>query len=83
MRYGYEKLVAELKGIIIHTDGEYQLIKIDWHKREEPIKLVKVKDPSTDKIYLLRVPLEMKTCKEAISWTFGLSAKDYNPIKET
>lgn len=83
MRYGYERLVSELKGVVIHSDEDYQLIKIDWHKREEPIKLVKVKDLSTDKIYLLRVPLNIKTCKEAISWTFGLNEKEYVPIKET
>ena len=33
--------------------------------------------------YLLRVPPHMKTCKQAVAWTFGLEEIEYNPVKET
>lgn len=82
-RFGYEKFVEELKGNIIHRDGTSELININWHKEEEPIKLVKVKDVSTDRIYVLRVPPTVKTCHEGISYTFGLKPEEYNPEIET
>lgn len=37
---------------------------------EEPIMLVKVRDPSTGRFHILRVPPSMRTCRQAIAWTF-------------
>lgn len=82
MRYGYDNFIRDIRGKILHKDGDRQLIEINWNKKEEPIKLVKVKDASTDRIYLLRVPPETKTCQEAVAFTFGLQAKQYHPIVE-
>lgn len=80
--FGFDRLVSDLKGIVINTDGEYSLIKINWHS--EPIKLVRVKDSSTERWYLLRVPPSIKTVKSGLAWTFGfINEKDYNPIYET
>ena len=45
--------------------------------------MVKVKDSTTGEIYLLRVPPTMKTCKEAVAWTFGMTAEEYVLEKET
>jgi hypothetical protein len=81
--FGYEKFVEQMGGQTIHVDGDYKLIKIDWHKDEEPIKLVRVKDSSTDRWYILRVPPEVRTCKQALAWTFGLEPEQYHPVKET
>lgn len=82
-RFGYDKFLAELKGDVIHKDGLHSLIKIDWHKEEEPIKLVRVRDSSSGKFYALRVPLHMRTCKQAVAWTFGLEKDQYQPVIET
>lgn len=49
----------------------------------EPMQLVKVKDSTTGDSYLLRVPPHMKTCKQAVAWTFSLEEIEYNPVKET
>jgi hypothetical protein len=73
----------ELRGAVIHRDGDSELILMKWGIYEDALKLVKVKDPSTGDFYILRVPLSVKTCKEAITWTFGMSEEDYNLIKET
>jgi hypothetical protein len=35
------------------------------------------------KRYWLRVPPYMRTAREAVAWTFGLSGKEYAPDKET
>jgi len=83
MGYGYEYFVRDVRGKVIHKDGTSELIEINWNKKEETLKLVKVKDSSTDRIYLLRVPPTSKTCKEAVAWTFGLKSKQYHPVIET
>ena len=79
---GYAWFLSKLDHEIINRDGDYELVRIDWHKKEEPIYLVKVKCPSTGAFYTLRVPPTMKTVKEAIAWTFGLTEKDYIPEAE-
>jgi len=83
MRYGYDNFIRDVQGKLIHKDGDRQLIEINWNKKEEPIKLVKVKDASTDRIYLLRVPPKTRTCQEAVAFTFGFKSEQYHPIKET
>ncbi|MFX1315952.1 MAG: DUF6745 domain-containing protein [Promethearchaeota archaeon] len=82
-QFGHERLISELKGNIIHQDGDSQLINLDLGTFTEPIRVVKVRDSSTKNYYILRVPPSVKTCKEAIAWTFGLEEDEYNLIKET
>jgi hypothetical protein len=48
-----------------------------------PLRFVKVKDGSSDREYILRVPNRMRTVRGAIAWTFGLRPDQYAPVKET
>ena len=80
---GYGRFLSQLPHQILDRSGEYELVRIDWHKREEPIYLVKVKCPSTGAFYTLRVPPAVKTVKEAVAWTFGVSEGQYQPEIET
>jgi|GEM_PF-7104197 len=80
--YGFEKFMQEMRGTLLHQDGSSKLIMIRLEGQED-LKAVRVKDSTTGQYYLLRVPPEVKTCKEAVAWTFGMSAEEYNPIKET
>lgn len=80
-RYGFEKFAKELNCKIIHKDGENELLRVS--SGEEPIMMVKVRDPSTGRFHIIRVPPTMKTCREAIAWTFGMAEEEYKPIKET
>jgi antitoxin component YwqK of YwqJK toxin-antitoxin module len=80
--FGYARFLSQVKHEIIEKYGDYELIKIDWTKREEPIYLVKVKCHSTGAYYTLRVPPHMKTIKQAIAWTFYMDKDQYSPIKE-
>jgi hypothetical protein len=81
--FGYERFLSQVEHIVIEKDGDYELVKIDWNKQEEPIHLVKVKCHSTGAYYTLRVPPRMKTVKQAIAWTFHMDKDQYNPIKES
>lgn len=80
---GYSRFLSQLAHTIIDRDGENELVRIDWHQREEPIYLVKVKCPSTEVFYALRVPPRMLTVKEAIAWTFQLDENKYEPEEES
>ena len=80
---GYGRFLNQLDHEIIDKDGDYELVKINWHIKERPIVLVKVKCPSTGAFYVLRVPLSMKTVKEAVAWTFGMSKTAYKPEEES
>ena len=43
---------------------------------------VRIRDTSTSEYHLLRVPGRMRSCREAIAWTFGMSAEEYKLLKE-
>ena len=44
---------------------------------------VKVVCPSTDREYMLGVPPNIRNAKEAVAWTFEMSAEEYDPILES
>lgn len=75
--YGQERFLKDTQARQIHEDRFGQLFEIG------DIKIVQVKDPSTDRVYFLSVPQEMKTAKAAVASTFGLTEEQYNPIQET
>jgi hypothetical protein len=55
---------------------------------EEPLMLVEVANATAEpgvsfKNYLLRVPPTMRTCHEAVAWTFSMSEDEYAPASET
>jgi antitoxin component YwqK of YwqJK toxin-antitoxin module len=81
--FGYARFLVQVPHQILDKDGDQELVKISWHKREEPIFLVKVKCPSTGAFYTLRVPPTMQRVRQAVAWTFGTGEKEYTPVQET
>ena len=81
--YGVEKFFKNMKTQKIHQDGKNELLTLRWHGGETPITMVKVIDSTTKDVYLLRVPPDMKTVRQAIAWTFHMKEKEYHPVKET
>ena len=49
---------------------------------DEPVVVVEVNCPSTRHKHLLRVPPTVKTCSEAVAWSFDFEAKKYAPLTE-
>ncbi len=76
-RFGYDNFVREAGMEEVDRDGENALI------RSGDIVFVHVKDSSTPRRYLLRVPPTSKTVKEAVAWTFNMRPDEYDPIIET
>ena len=81
--FGYERFYRQIPHQILDTDGNSELVKISWHKDEEPVHLVKVKCPSTGVFYLLRVPPSMTSVRQAVAWTFGVAEDQYSPDEES
>lgn len=76
-KFGYENFVREAKMDEIDRDGENALL------RKGDIVFAYVKDSSTPRRYLLRVPPTMKTLRDAIAWTFNMRPEEYQPLIET
>jgi hypothetical protein len=86
-RMGLERFVREARGEVLDRDrdagGERQLIRVHFESGEDLV-CVLVHCPSTQKQYLLRVPPEMTTCRQAVAWTAGYSdPAEYAPVVET
>jgi|SRR3990167_9786839 len=84
---GYDKIKKECK--IIHQDNkkEMELFEID-KVFTDPFRILQVKNSTpekdgTYKKYFLTVPPNMRTCKQAVAWTFYMTPEEYNPIVET
>ena len=86
-RIGFEKFLREVKAEVLETDrdrgGERKLLRVPFAD-DEPIVVVSVRCPSTDRQYLVRVPPDTRTCHQAVAWTAGFdNPDDYAPIEET
>lgn len=81
-KYGEEKLMDDLNGEVLDTEGDNKLVKVPQQTGEDFV-FVNVKDSSTPRRYLLRVPPTTKTVKEGIAWTFNMKTEEYNPTQET
>ena len=86
---GMEKVLEHKKTKVIHTDEESGMIlfKISG-VFEDPVCYLKVVNSTAEpdgtfKNYYLCVPPTMKTCKEAVAWTFNMTASEYSPSQET
>ncbi|WP_339376433.1 DUF6745 domain-containing protein [Calothrix sp. NIES-2098] len=76
---GYAKITHELQAVELDTWQEYTLLKIDKDVDMEPIVLLKMTCPSTDFIHILRVPPDVKSAREAISWVnWGIDSEDFS-----
>ncbi len=76
---GYERICQELEATSLDTWQEYTLLKIDKNIDIEPIHLLKMTCPSTNKIHALRVPPNLKSAREAITWcNWGIAPESFD-----
>lgn len=86
-RMGFDKLLQQSDAKLLNRDKFGELYSLEL-PGDEPLVMVKVKNstPEPDgsiKDYFLRVAPGVRTAHEAVASTFGLTVKEYNPIKET
>ena len=86
---GMDKVLESKNTTIIHKDKQKNQILFQIKGIfEEPVSYVKVvnstQEPDgTYKDYYLCVPPDMKTCQQAVAWTFRLEEQEYQPGQET
>lgn len=85
-RYGFDRFLKDSNACKMSKDscGTLYLAFVSGL----PIAFVKVRNstPEPDgsiKNYFLEVPPQVRTAREAVAWTFGMSADEYDPVLET
>lgn len=86
-RIGPERFVAEARPLVLDADtdrgGERRLLRVEI-PGDEPLVALQVRDPSTGRQYMLRVPPDMTRCRHAAAWIAGFdNPDDYQPVLET
>ena len=86
-RVGYDRLFDETKAEVLDSDrdpGGERILRHITLPRDEPLTCLSVRCPSTGRPYTLRVPPEVRTCRQAAAWLAGFdNPDDYQPIVET
>jgi hypothetical protein len=83
---GYEHLLAGLGTEPVASDECGRLWRVEMN--DEPLTLAEVTNSTlepdgTRKRYFLRVPPSVFTPRQAVAWTFGMTADEYAPAVET
>ena len=84
---GYNRICEELGAVELDSWKEYSLLEIknyievdEWGSEDdkEPMHLLKMICPSTGHIHFLRVPPDMTSAREAITWVnWGVAPEDF------
>jgi hypothetical protein len=77
---GWEKILSQLEPVVIDTDSNPQmgqLLEVDLPDsgKEKFLKVL----CGTGRTFVLPVPPEMKTARQANAWTYGLEEGQYDP----
>jgi hypothetical protein len=86
-RVGYERLIRDGGARRVAEDETGILWRLDLVE-DEPVVCVEVTDATpgpaaTFRRYVLRVPPDSRTPREAVAWTFGVDSGEYRPVTET
>ena len=80
-RYGVERFVQETRPVVVNFSGQDQLLRFGEGK--DAMLMLYLKDTSTPRRYLLRVPPNTRSVQDGVAWTFGMDPSQYAPVKES
>ncbi|MEW2409289.1 DUF6745 domain-containing protein [Streptomyces griseoviridis] len=85
--YGYDRYLTDSGAQPIDRDETGTLWRISL-AGDEAVVMVEVLNSTpepdgTVRTYWLRVPPSTRTAREGVAWTFGVSAQEYQPLRET
>ncbi|WP_172638880.1 DUF6745 domain-containing protein [Streptomyces tailanensis] len=85
--YGYDRYLEESGAKPVHRDETGILWRITLPGDEDAVMVEVVNSTpepdGTSRTYWLRVPPTTRTAREGVAWTFGLSAEEYDPLRQT
>jgi len=81
---GWENALSRLRTQVVQQDerGELLVCQELADDVEGLATFVRVKDASTPREYILRVPPSTRTAAEGVAWTFHITPSGYSPIRE-
>lgn len=82
-RKNLKLFLKRVKAVISHKERSSLLIRIHVSGSIDALTYIIVRDMSTREYYILRVPPWILKCREAVAWTFGMTLKEYNPLRES
>jgi hypothetical protein len=85
--FGYDRYLREAGARKQDSDLTGTLWRLDL-PGDEPLVMVEVVNATpepdgTSRVYWLRVPPTVRTAREGVAWTFGLTADEYRPVVQT
>jgi hypothetical protein len=79
-----ERFVATLGGVVIDPGTRGVLYEVELPGDPDRVaRYIHVRDASSPREYHLRVPPTIATAAEAVAWSFGLTADEYAPTRES
>jgi hypothetical protein len=91
-RMGVDRFMAEVNAKVVYEDSDRlgkrrRLLRVE-QPSDEPLVAIEVTNSTQEpdgtwKNYLLRVPPTIRSCAEAVAWTFGMGESEYQPAVET
>jgi len=88
-RFGWDRLLEESGAQALDEDPRFgALLLVPRADGGEALRIVRVTNATpepdgTVRQYVLRVPPTMTTAREAVAWTFGMDAEEYEPRLES
>jgi len=85
--FGYDRYLREAGARKQDSDATGTLWRLNL-PGDEPLVMVEVVNATpepddTSRIYWLRVPPTVRTAREGVAWTFGLTENEYQPLVQT
>ncbi|MFF7738286.1 DUF6745 domain-containing protein [Streptomyces sp. NPDC007984] len=85
--YGYDRFLADSGAEPVHRDETGVLWRIALDD-DEDVAMVEVVNSTpepdgTFHTYWLRVPPSTRTAREGVAWTFGVTEREYAPVRQT
>lgn len=87
-RYGIERYLKDLGAKIVSDDAFGTLYWLETQANVNGRQILRVTDKTVgrdgvQKEYYLQVPMKIKTAREGVAWTFGITEEEYSPSLET
>jgi hypothetical protein len=82
-RFDAELFIRDVGAVMVAKEGENVLYALTRPEGEEDFVFLYVKDPSTERRYILRVPPGTRTVNAARAFTFGIPEREFTLAEET
>ena len=91
-RYGFDRYMRDIDATVLDSDkdqhGRSRMLRRAEIEGDEPLVMLSLTNSTAEsdgsfKPYTLRVPPDMRTCQQAVAWTFDLTPDRYQPAVET